>query len=393
MLFLDLRWVLFVALALTGVVWWAGPWVGRPPRGATDASGIAQANELWPAVDAAPFGLLLLDGSGTCRHANGAARSLLRLPSPPCALPDAPWVRLLHADREALRRAGAASGSYRSVAVLGEQSGRPALAPEPPSRVVRWWVTAAGEREQDAVFLLDVTEQARAEEASRTLVSELSHELRTPLATVLAHLEVLGLPALPPETYEQSVGLLKAEARRMGRLVHQLLELGRVETTSDIARRPVDLQALAEEAVRQVTRPAGEREVALSLAADAPLPPVAGDRDRLYQVFLNLLDNAVKYCRPGDQVTVSLRGEGLGVRCAVRDSGPGIPASHLPHLGQRFYRAGPPEVEGSGLGLALVAEILRRHGSRLEIESEAGGAETGTTAHFLLPALGVAAAT
>lgn len=178
----------------------------------------------------------------------------------------------------------------------------------------------------------------------------------------------------------------------MGRLVHQLLELGRVEITADIARRPVDLQALAEEAIRQVARPAGEREIALSLEADASLPPVAGDRDRLYQVLLNLLDNAVKYGRPGDRVTVSLRSEGLGVRCAVRDSGPGIPAVHLPHLGRRFYRAGTPEVDGSGLGLALVAEILRRHGSRLEIESETLGAEAGTTMRFFLPAMSVAGA-
>jgi two-component system phosphate regulon sensor histidine kinase PhoR len=112
---------------------------------------------------------------------------------------------------------------------------------------------------------------------------------------------------------------------------------------------------------------------------------VLGDADQLLRVWLNLLDNAVKYCRPDDQVTVSLRREGAGVRGAVSDDGPGIAREHLPHLTQRFYRAAPLEQAGSGLGLALVEEILRQHGSTLQIESQIEGDATGTRLHFLLP--------
>jgi len=90
--------------------------------------------------------------------------------------------------------------------------------------------------------------------------------------------------------------------------------------------------------------------------------------------------------QPGDRVVVSLQRGEQGIECAVCDSGPGIPAEHLPHVTRRFYRVSPREGEGSGLGLAVVEEILRRHQSRLEIESRAEGPETGTCAHFVLPA-------
>lgn len=102
-------------------------------------------------------------------------------------------------------------------------------------------------------------------------------------------------------------------------------------------------------------------------------------------VFLNLLDNAVTYSRPGDRVMVSLQHIQKGVECTVCDTGPGIPAQHLPHVTRRFYRAAPQAAAGSGLGLAIVEEILRHHESRLEIESQAEGEETGTRVRFVLP--------
>jgi two-component system phosphate regulon sensor histidine kinase PhoR len=235
------------------------------------------------------------------------------------------------------------------------------------------------------VFVLDATDQGKAEEAARNLLNDVSHELRTPLATILTHLEVLGLPNLPAETGSQSLRLLKAEARRMARMVQLMLELGRLESGAELERRPVDLVALAEETSGQVRPQAAERGITLSLSAEGNLPFALGDADRLRQAFLNLLDNAVKYCRHGDRVLVSLHRDGDRVVCAVEDSGPGIPAAQLPHVTRRFHRAAPQSTEGSGLGLALVAEIARRHGAELRIESETEGEATGTTATFSLP--------
>jgi two-component system phosphate regulon sensor histidine kinase PhoR len=132
---------------------------------------------------------------------------------------------------------------------------------------------------------------------------------------------------------------------------------------------------------------AQEKDVDLTLESDAPLELVIGDAGRLKQVYLNLLDNALKYVRPGDHVGVSLRQGQNSVLCTVRDDGPGIPAHHLPHITKRFYRGVPEGSGGSGLGLALVKEILQRHQSDLIIESEAQGDHTGTCVRFELPIL------
>ena len=203
----------------------------------------------------------------------------------------------------------------------------------------------------------------------------------------MTHLEILRLPDVSEEIRRQSLHLLQVETKRMARLINQMLELGRLETSAEIERRPVDILALVEQAIAQSAPQAEERGITLSLQADTPLPLVVGQEDRLLQVFLNLLDNGIKYSRPGDRVTVSLGQAEEGVACVVRDTGPGIPAEHLPHVTRRFYRAAPQKIEGSGLGLALVEEILRRHQSHLEIESHTQGEETGTWVRFVLPVL------
>ena len=170
----------------------------------------------------------------------------------------------------------------------------------------------------------------------------------------------------------------------MARLLNDMLELGRLETAPPLPRRPLDLVSLVEEVILQSTPLAAERQMSLSLDAGAPLPLVVGNADRLRQVFLNLLDNAFKYARPADRVTLSLQRTAEGIVCAVCDTGPGIPVEHLPYVTRRFYRAAPKRIEGSGLGLALVAEILRRHESDLKVESPVTQ-EGGTCARFVLP--------
>jgi len=367
MLFFDLQRLLFAGLLILIAAVALAVWLDRRQRRRQPPN----AAEIHPVLERAPFGWLVLDGRHTCRYANPTARRLLDLPATPCQLPDAGWVRTLNADRVAARLEPAA-GRYRTV-TLSED------------RAVRWWITPAGNR--DVVFLLDITTQQRAEQAARSLLSDLSHELRTPLGTILTHLEVLRLPDIDTATGEQSLRLLKEETQRMARLVNHMLALGRLETSADIERRPVELLPLVQDVVTQVTPDAEAKPIELTLEADAPLPPVVGDADRLRQAFLNLLENAITHSRQGDRVVVSLERVADGIACVVRDTGPGIPAEHLPHVTRRFYRAVPQRVPGSGLGLALVAEIVRRHGSRLEIESQTEGPETGTRVRFVLPAL------
>ena len=230
-------------------------------------------------------------------------------------------------------------------------------------------------------------ELQRARRASRSLISNLGHELRTPIATLLTHIEILGLGDVGDDVHTQSLQLAKREAQRMSRLVNDMLELGRLEMTETLTRRPLSLLALVEDVVAQTMPRAVAENVTVDIVSPPALPLVLGNTDRLRQVLLNLLDNAFKYAGSGSRTTVELSNVTGGVACAICDTGPGIPPEHLPFVTQRFYRAAAETVEGSGLGLALVAEILRHHSRELEMTSSVTE-ETGTCARFVLPPAG-----
>lgn len=363
MLTFDLKTLIFALLLLVLAVAGGSFWLAR--RRARPIVALPDGGSLLRVLDDAPFGVAALEGEAFL-YANPYACRLLHLPDGVSALPDADWTPLLDADRAAARQETGAPGvgRYRTVTFASGQT-------------ARWWVLPWDER--DFVFLLDITAQQRTEQAGRALINDLGHEMRTPIATILTHLEILGLSDVGQEVQQQSLTFAKDEAQRMARLLNDMLELGRLETAPELPRRPVDLVALVEEVVLQFTPRAVERQMALALEAESPLLRessrfVLANADRLRQVFLNLLDNAFKYARPGDRVTVSLHraldgDAATGVACAVCDTGPGISPEHLPHITRRFYRAAPKGVEGSGLGLSLVAEILRRHESELLVES------------------------
>ena len=228
------------------------------------------------------------------------------------------------------------------------------------------------------------SELQRARRASRSLISNLGHELRTPIATLLTHIEILGLDDVGDDVHTHSLQLAKREAQRMSRLVNDMLELGRLEMTETLTRRPLSLLALVEDVVAQTMPQAAAGNVTVDIVSPPALPMVLGSPDRLRQVLLNLLDNAFKYAGAGSRATVELSTVAGGVACAICDTGPGIPPEHLPFVTQQFYRATAETIEGSGLGLALVAEILRHHGSELEMTSSVTE-DTGTCARFVLP--------
>jgi signal transduction histidine kinase len=361
MLAVDLRVVLSLLVLLLVAAAGAAVWMDRRLRGGPGAD----------ALDVAPFGVLLLrEGDGRLAYANPAARRQLGLVGEAVRLPEASWADELAAARARARADGAALVGVRGDGLPG-------------GRAVRWWV--APREGGDLVFVEDVSAERRAAESARFLLSDLSHELRTPLATILTHLAVLGPDVVDDEVGRRSVGMLRAEAERMSRLVGRLLELGRLETGAELERVPVDLVTLAEEAIEGARPAAAERGIRLALEAEPGLPTVRGDADRLRQVLVNLLDNAVKHGTDGETVTVALEAGADGLACAVMDTGPGIPAEHLPYVTRRFYRAAPRADGGSGLGLALAAEIVRRHGAELVLDSRTEGPDRGTTARFVLP--------
>ncbi len=235
----------------------------------------------------------------------------------------------------------------------------------------------------------DMTARLRAARQAQTdFVANVSHELRTPLTAVKGTIETLRDGAVDdPEVRDRFLATVEAETDRLIRLVNDLLVLSRADSAAlNLRRAPLDLAALARATVGKLAPRASARDVSLVVEAGPGLPPALADADRVEQVLVNLLDNAVKYSRPGGRVTVRIDGGPAGtVQVQVRDEGLGIPADEMPRIGERFYRADRARSRaegGSGLGLAIARALVEAHGGRLWLESEEG---RGTVAIFVLP--------
>jgi len=215
----------------------------------------------------------------------------------------------------------------------------------------------------------------------RQFTADASHELRTPLAAMQAILSVTRGQRRSPEDYEAALADLADETDRLRGLTEDLLRLARGETQQIGARERVDLATLLCD-VTDSLRPLAEAK-GLALTSDvAGDLTLTGDGDALIRLFVNLLDNAVKYTERGS-IAVTGRSEAASVRVTVTDTGIGIPAEHLPHVFDRFYRVDKGRAErGAGLGLAIAQEIARAHRGALRVESTPGA---GTAFTVYLP--------
>jgi two-component system, OmpR family, sensor histidine kinase CiaH len=226
---------------------------------------------------------------------------------------------------------------------------------------------------------------ANALERQRAFAADASHELRTPLTVMLTNTELLTLhPERPLSAYQDVVADILEEIRRLSRLVSELLTLARADQGKlAIAEQPVDLSELGQTVARQFVPLAEAKGVALRTEI-TPGVLLAGDRDRVQQLLVILLDNAVRYT-PSGTVTLAIARQGHDAVLAVRDTGQGIAAEHLPRLFERFYRtdaARSSEDGGTGLGLALARLIVDAHKGRIEVQSVVG---QGTTFTVHLP--------
>ncbi|HOT92619.1 MAG TPA: ATP-binding protein [Anaerolineae bacterium] len=235
----------------------------------------------------------------------------------------------------------------------------------------------------------DMTLRLRAARQMQTdFVANVSHELRTPLTSIKGMVETLRAGAVEDlDVRDRFLGTVESETDRLIRLVNDLLLLSRADSEAlNLRREPVDAVALVRAAVERMTPQADVAGVTLQVAAAPAGLSVWADSDRIAQVLVNLLDNAIKYSRPGGEVTVSVSpGPEHTVLIQVRDQGVGIPADALPRIGERFYRADKARSRahgGSGLGLAIAQALIEAHGGKLWLESREG---EGTTARFTLP--------
>ncbi|QIA26760.1 HAMP domain-containing histidine kinase [Thermaerobacter sp. PB12/4term] len=216
-------------------------------------------------------------------------------------------------------------------------------------------------------------------------VADASHELRAPLTAILGNLDLLRRrPDLPPEEQAQALEEARNEAERLSRLVADLLSLARADAGVPLVIKPVDVDAVVLEAFQEARRLVRGQELVLD-----PLEPVRvpGDRDRIKQLLLILLDNAIKYTPAGGRITLGLQAAGDGgAVLTVADTGVGIPPADLPHVFERFYRADPARSRdpgGTGLGLPIARWIVEQHQGQITIDSAPG---RGTTVTVRLPA-------
>ncbi len=234
--------------------------------------------------------------------------------------------------------------------------------------------------------LRDLTESRRVERMRADFVANASHELRTPLASLLGFVETLQGPARDdPRAREKFLAIMAEQARRMARLVDDLLSLSRIEQNLHLRPdKPVDFAMVVRHTADTLAPLAQETGVRLVVSAADPII-VNGDRDELVRIAENLIENAIKYGCTGSAAdnsektqevveisVVATRRDGM---LAVRDHGAGIPPEHLPRLTERFYRvdAGQSRAKGgTGLGLAIVKHIVARHRGRLQVSSEPG---------------------
>ncbi len=238
------------------------------------------------------------------------------------------------------------------------------------------------------LVLHDITELRRLEEVRKEFVANVSHELRTPLTSIQGYLETLLDEAMTERAITRRfLEVAHSHAQRLGRLVDDLLQLSDIET-GRVSLRPamVPLYEVAHDVTTIFEAPADQKKLVL-LNHIPPDLTVRADRDRLSQILVNLLDNAIKYTPEGEGVTLGAAARANGmVEVWVSDTGIGIPSTDLPRITERFYRvdkARSRELGGTGLGLAIIKHLVQAHGGELRIESELG---KGTTVRFTLPA-------
>jgi len=320
-------------------------------------------------------GVLIAASDGRVQFANPAVARLFDAPHAPGHT--VAEVLRQHQLVEAWQRC-AASGELQTQSV------------ELPARHQFLQLIAIPDRSTGGSLLLvqDLTRVRRLETVRRDFVSNVSHELRTPLASLKALTETLQEGALEdPKAARRFLGRIETEVDALTQMATELLELSRIES----GQVPLELKAAAPSvmlasAADRMHMQAERAGLALKVDCPPGLPEVRVDPPRLEQVLVNLIHNAVKFTRPGGEVTLTAAQEGGFVRFVVRDNGVGISADDLPRIFERFYKADRARSGGgTGLGLSICRHLVEAHGGRIWAESEEG---RGSTFSFTIPVAG-----
>jgi two-component system phosphate regulon sensor histidine kinase PhoR len=326
-------------------------------------------------VEAMVDGVIAADPRGVIHTCNSAARRLLRLDAA-ATLP--PLPELFH---------------EKDARELVEQVRDGQVVDARELRLDDRELAVAGHPLPDggALFMLrDISRLRRLETVRRDFVANVSHELKTPLTAIAGYAETLVGEAPEASPTARFAATILAHARRMQRLVEDLLDLSRIESGGwHPSSTPVDFAAAVREAWTSFAERARDAGIEFALTASPGAERVVVDPDALRQILTNLFDNAVRHLAPGGHLAVTaepVEGTDDAVELAVSDTGTGIPPEHLPRIFERFYRVDPGrsrEQGGTGLGLAIVKHLVDAHGGRVTADSVPG---RGTTVRIVLPA-------
>lgn len=315
-------------------------------------------------------GVIAADGRGRTVMANGAARRLLGY-GPTDELPDLAELFRVKGAREVVDAVLQGRAVQDCEIEIDERAilmnGRP--------------LPSGG-----AVLVIhDLSEIRRLEAVRRDFVANVSHELKTPLTSIAGYAETLLTDTPSHETTRRFLVTIVDNARRMQRLVDDLLDLARIEAGRwQPSPEPVDVAEIAEERWHELADRAAAQSVQYSVLVEPGGGTVHADIEALRQVLTNLLDNALRYTGPGGRIECRSRPEDGGVAVSIADNGSGIAHEHLPRIFERFYRADQSRSRkegGTGLGLAIVKHLVEAHGGRVYAESERG-AGTRVTCWF-----------
>ncbi len=335
----------------------------------------SERNTLATVLAAMADGILIVNRQGQVVQANRAAAFLLG--SSPSSMEGRSFV-------EVLRDYELSAVLQRCLQQASPQSGTAEV--DPGHRFLRIVATPLRGGQAGALALLqDLTEIRRAETVRRDFVANVSHELRTPLASLKALVETLEEGALAePEVARDFLSKMHVEVDGLTQMVSEQLELSRIESgRAALSLQPEEMEPLLREVTERLAAQAGRAGLRMTLQLPPELPRVMAHRERIQQMLVNLLHNAIKFTPSGGEITVGARAEGDRVLVWVADTGVGISEEDLPRIFERFYKADRSRSGGgTGLGLAIAKHVTEAHGGRIWAESVEG---KGSTFTFGLP--------
>lgn len=335
-------------------------------------------------------GVLVADAAGRILRINEALRQLLSVPVNVQA--QIPLEIIRYVELEEAIKITIQDGRKRSFEFtppLSQKTFRVNVAKFYPS----WADGKGGPEPIEGVIAIfhDITRLKELERIRQDFVANVSHELRTPLTTIKGYVETLLDGAIKEEVAEQFVQVIKKHTDRLIKIAEDLLTLSKVESKEfQLQKEEILLTDFIEEMLAFIKGIAEKKKISFSTQGISPSLVVFADRRYLEIVFLNLLDNAIKYSPEGGQIKISTKVQNEEfAQIAITDEGIGIPPADLPRIFERFYRVEKgrsKEYEGTGLGLAIVKHIIQAHQGKVWAESELG---KGSVFHFTLPLRGV----